>query len=305
MSGTELRRRDWLVGTGALALQSLGTHVRAAGEPATLRVLSFNILAGGARLGPLSKTVEVIEASRADVVALQEVGDSGPRLAAATKMHSAVVSRGLVLSRFPIGRHSPARKGVRIDVPGLGPTWVFNEHLPAAPYQPYQLVGIPYGKENPFVETPGEAIAEALRARGQRAAALLMDMAEPLRKDLPLVVLGDFNEPSHLDWTDRARRAGLCTHTVRWPTSRAIVDAGLTDAFRAIHPDETKTPGHTWTPRPAERDVHDRIDFVYGRHLKPTAASVVGESREHADVVVTPYPSDHRAVVADLAAVER
>ena len=45
---------------------------------------------------------------------------------------------------------------------------------------------------------------------------------------------------------------------------------------------------------------HDRIDFVYfkGKGLKVTDAKIVGESQKNADIVVTPYPSDHRAVVA-------
>ena len=45
---------------------------------------------------------------------------------------------------------------------------------------------------------------------------------------------------------------------------------------------------------------HDRIDFVYfkGNGLKVTDAKIIGENEENADIVVAPYPSDHRAVVA-------
>ena len=45
---------------------------------------------------------------------------------------------------------------------------------------------------------------------------------------------------------------------------------------------------------------HDRIDFVYfkGRGVTVTDVKVIGENDENADIVVTPYPSDHRAVVA-------
>ena len=45
---------------------------------------------------------------------------------------------------------------------------------------------------------------------------------------------------------------------------------------------------------------HDRIDFVYykGKGVKLNWVKVVGESKENADIVITPYPSDHRAVVA-------
>ena len=45
---------------------------------------------------------------------------------------------------------------------------------------------------------------------------------------------------------------------------------------------------------------HDRIDFVYfkGKGVKLNGAKIVGENKENADIVVSPYPSDHRAVIA-------
>jgi endonuclease/exonuclease/phosphatase (EEP) superfamily protein YafD len=45
---------------------------------------------------------------------------------------------------------------------------------------------------------------------------------------------------------------------------------------------------------------HDRIDFVYfkGRGVTVTDVKVIGENDENAEIVVAPYPSDHRAVVA-------
>ena len=45
-----------------------------------------------------------------------------------------------------------------------------------------------------------------------------------------------------------------------------------------------------------------RIDYVYfkGEGLKVIDAKVIGENEENADIVVTPYPSDHRAVVATI-----
>ena len=50
------------------------------------------------------------------------------------------------------------------------------------------------------------------------------------------------------------------------------------------------------------RTHHDRIDFVYfmGMGLEVKEVMIVGENEENADIVVTPYPSDHRAVVASF-----
>ena len=40
-----------------------------------------------------------------------------------------------------------------------------HAHLMHAPYQPYQLLNIPYA-DAPFIKTAGEAVAEARKARG-------------------------------------------------------------------------------------------------------------------------------------------
>jgi exodeoxyribonuclease-3 len=82
----------------------------------------------------------------------------------------------------------------------------------------------------------------------------------------------------------------------------------MVDAYRIIHPDPVKSPGLTWTPITSTddpKDRHDRIDLVFmGGVEHPGAAvkavEIIGEAPESADVVVSPYPSDHRAVVAEL-----
>ena len=45
-----------------------------------------------------------------------------------------------------------------------------------------------------------------------------------------------------------------------------------------------------------------RIDFVYfkGKGLQVKDVKILGENKANADLVVTPYPSDHRAVVASF-----
>jgi hypothetical protein len=64
-----------------------------------------------------------------------------------------------------------------------------------------------------------------------------------------------------------------------------------------------ENPGYTWTPIMKADDPkthHDRIDFVYfkGKGVKVTEAKIIGENKGNADIVVAPYPSDHRAAVA-------
>ena len=40
--------------------------------------------------------------------------------------------------------------------------------------------------------------------------------------------------------------------------------------------------------------------FVHGTNATVNAIEIVGEAAEFADIVVQPYPSDHRAVVAEI-----
>ncbi len=118
-------------------------------------------------------------------------------------------------------------------------------------------------------------------------------------------MFGDFNEPSGHDWTEEAAAAGNQPIEVDWPSTGALEDAGFVDAFRAAHPDPVAKPAFTWTPtsKPTVNwDHHDRIDFVLARadDLTVESAAIVGEARPEADIVVTPWPSDHRAVTATV-----
>jgi exodeoxyribonuclease III len=116
-------------------------------------------------------------------------------------------------------------------------------------------------------------------------------------------VMGDFNEPSHLDWTADAVKADNQPLAVEYPTAKGVESEGFVDTFRSAFPDEVAKPGFTWTPttEPTDKqDHHDRIDFVFARskNLKLISAGIVGEKSPEADLLVTPWPSDHRATMA-------
>jgi exonuclease III len=309
----------------ALACLLLMLAAPAAAET-TLRVMSFNIWGGGVNEGKgIDETLAVIRAARADIVGLQEVqaepedctatdcaavGDSvAPALAAALGWHvhdqtgqNPALWANAVISRHPIGAVSPNGLGVAIDVGGV-PVWLFNIHLDDEPYQPYQLLGIEYGPA-PFITTEAEAIRFAAETRGPALDLLAADMAAA-EGAAAVFVTGDFNEPSGLDWTEAAVAAGLHPVRVMWPATGRLMAAGFTDAYRAVHPDPVEKPAFTWTPRydEAATDDHpDRIDFVFARGdgLTVTDAAIVGEDGPRSDIVVMPWPSDHRAVVAEV-----
>jgi exodeoxyribonuclease III len=135
--------------------------------------------------------------------------------------------------------------------------------------------------------------------------ASLAELKPALASGQPVFLTGDFNEPSHQDWTERAAAAAKCPLAVEYPSTLAVIRAAVRDAFRDVFPDEVARPGWTWTPttKPEDpKDRHDRIDFVFvgGASVTVKRCEIVGEHRKFADIVVQPYPSDHRAVVATV-----
>ena len=99
------------------------------------------------------------------------------------------------------------------------------------------------------------------------------------RKDIAegtIVILGgDFNEPSHLDWIRDTK--DLYDHNgliIPWTVPLMLDNNGFIDTYRTLYPDVLNYPGFTfpadnplvpvekltWTPKSDERD---RIDYVF------------------------------------------
>ncbi len=292
----------------------------------TLTVMSFNIWGGGANEDePVDDTVAAIEAVNPDIVGIQETQLEGPKCTAdscpplgdsvapeianalgyevyeQTQSNDALWANA-ILSRYPISEPTANDLGVKIDVEGSD-VHAFNIHLDDSPYQPYQLLDIRYGQA-PFLDSEAQAIRFAERTRGPGIDLLREDLAAAEHADATFV-FGDFNEPSGRDWTPAAVDAGNQPLVVDWPTTRALEDEGFVDVFREANPDPVAKPAFTWTPS-SDPDVnwdhHDRIDFVLARgdDLEVADSVIVGEERPEADVVVRPWPSDHRAVAATV-----
>jgi endonuclease/exonuclease/phosphatase family metal-dependent hydrolase len=281
----------WAAATTALAVDSL-------------RVMTYNIWLGGRALGqPLSRTVGVIQTAQADVVGIQEVGSSTQAIADALGFfYHNFDSDNAIVSRYPITQ--VLNQGVKLELAPGQDAYVFDVHLAPYPYQPYDI-------RDGLVTTEAQAISQAQATRGASIASLLGNMSSALSSEAPVFLVGDFNEPSHLDWTQEAASAGLnFGMKVDWPASRTLTNAGLIDAFRELRPDEIGDRGETWTPGyPAPNldpnEVHDRIDIVYynGPNVTPLEAQVLGYNVNdgNTDIGIQPYPSDHRAVVVEFA----
>ena len=218
----------------ALILMAMLMHGVLLGEvnsekPATeIKVMSFNIWRDGVAGGqPLSQTIRVIRESKADIVGLQEAHQNAEKIAKLLKWHHVQQSGGTaIISRFDIVANSPLRHGVKIKVAPEKVVYMFNVHLMHAPYQPYQLLSIPYHNGR-FIKTETDAILEANRARGNQVESLIKDLHAFVPDDAstPVFVTGDFNEPSHLDWTERAVVAGRHPIKVAYPASVSMASA--------------------------------------------------------------------------------
>jgi len=287
-------RRRWFLRTGKSVVEAL------AQQPVDhLRVMAWNIWHGGRRDGDeagLQATIEVIRSTGADVVAMQETYGSGAHIAAGLGFYYYLRSSNLsIMSRYPIRKthnlYDPFRfGGVTIELAAgqllnLFSLWI--HYLPD------------YGGRLKDSETPVTVdllLEEEMETRGREIDEIL-SLLQPFLSGsdgTPLVVVGDFNSPSHLDWTQdtAARHRGL---VVPWPVSRSMAEAGFVDAFRSIHSDVIMEPGYTWSPRFSQA-WKDRIDYVYlhGPRLTPRAAQVRGYQEPQ-------WPSDHAAVVVDLS----
>ena len=64
---------------------------------------------------------------------------------------------------------------------------------------------------------------------------------------IPIFIGGDFNTPSHQDYT-AATASNHCESIYQWPVTQVLTDNGMIDAFREIHSDPYIDPGNTWSP---------------------------------------------------------
>lgn len=182
------------------------------------------------------------------------------------------------------------------------------------------------GKKLPAPVNDADSVLAANRIsfRDEGVKALLEDAGKEIKKGNLVVLGGDFNEPSHLDWQQNTKdmrdHNGL---VINWDCSVLLYEAGFKDAYREIYPDAVTHPGFTfpagnkdadlnklvWLP---DMDERDRIDFIYyypDPSLSLDNAVIVGPSQnilkgeiienDSEDQFIKPtgiWPSDHKGM---------
>ena len=278
-----------------LTLECLGLHANPANpnEEDTLRVLSFNILYGGDEIA-FENVVDVIQKANPDIVGIQEAEGNIPKLAAALGWKY-FDNRLQLLSKYPIFSDSINQWYYAfVEVSPGKVIALFNIHLPSDPYGPDLI-------------RDGASIEEVLKNEYQLRYHEL-DTFETIFKGLldrkiPIIVTGDFNSPSHRDWTTETTLARPhMRYPVDWVVSKRMEDFGFIDSYRTYYADPKRNPGLTWTPAVppivGHHETHDRIDFIWAHGIERVVHStLVGEAlNTDIGLAVNPFPSDHRAV---------
>lgn len=150
---------------------------------------------------------------------------------------------------------------------------------------------------------------EAESGRTGQMAELLAVMATQIADsdNVPVLLIGDTNAPSHLDYVEGLREKNCGIAGFGWPTSVLPQQAGLIDSFRVAHPDPVSVGGTTWSPifplSEGDTDIpepQDRIDFIYAtKQLNVTTSrtAVVGKPQPPLNEADNEWTSDHAAVI--------
>ncbi|MDZ5078693.1 endonuclease/exonuclease/phosphatase family protein [Nesterenkonia sp. HG001] len=293
------------------------TALTAETDRPALRLFCWNLWFGGEKVNlGRHKQVDVLRGQQIDLLFLQECwGDAGGRLGRTLGMavaqqswdNAVLAAGGVRLLSTDTAPYATAA----IAQTRVGEVLAWSVHLAPQDYGPYRSAELPEGQDAVFAQ-------EGELTRDQQAQQVLAETDRILAEhgDMPVIIAGDFNVPSPVDWEGTDRPAA------DWPATRRLIDAGYTDAFRAVHPDPVRTPGRSWSQIHTLTDEpRDRIDFIYVRGLDVLAADHLGGAADGEDAPDdqgfveyggvcrhipdhedNEFPSDHLAVRAVVAA---
>lgn len=269
-----------------------------------LRVLTFNMWVGGENVDDYhNKQVRFLSSEGLDIVGLQESrGRDGNRLAEALGWYSWQGDDVAIISRYPIAEVYPAvtkAGGVRIKLDSSHEVIFWSAHPTAYPYGPYEVC-FKHNDANAVLDVENSSG----RAREMREIVSALNGAISNADNVPVILTGDMNAPSHLDWVESTRDTH-CQITIQWPTSVLPIEAGLRDSYREINPDPAAVPGNTWSPIyltnsdfKNQKEPLDRIDFVYykGLDVLDSHTVVKGNPTPEPNHHANEWTTDHAAV---------
>lgn len=314
----------------------------------TFKVLQFNIWQEGSVVkGGFDAVADEIVRSDADFVTLSEVRNYHntrfcDRIVEALKergqtYYSFYTEDSGLLSRYPITDSTTVyplnddRGSIYRLVTRKGDQEfaIYTAHLDyrnCAYYDARGYDGNTWEKREPVTNLDSLLILNRASVRDDAIARFVTEAEKDKAAGRIVILGGDFNEPSHLDWTEATKdmrdHFGL---VVPWDVSVILEKAGYKDAYRVKYPNPVTHPGLTcpadcpdialeklvWSPEADDRDRIDFIMFAPYEGLTLTDATIIGPkgdilrgqraTEETADPIVEPqgiWPTDHKAVLA-------
>ena len=340
-----------LFGRIAVCICMLGSLVSCNSSVRTFKVLQFNIWQEGTVVeGGFEAVADEIVRSDADFVTLSEVRnyrntrfcdrivqalrDRGKTYYSFYSDDSGLLSRYPIMDSvtvFPLQDDRGSIYKMIADMDGQEVA-VYTAHLDyrnCAYYDARGYDGSTWAKRTPVKNVDSLLVLNRKSVRDDAIVSFIRE-AEKDRKAGRVVILGgDFNEPSHLDWNEATRN--IRDHfgmVVPWDVSVALERAGFKDTYRELYPDPLAYPGFTYPancedvdlqklPWAPEADERDRIDFVlYApfKGLKLSDVTIVGPrgdilrgeriAEKTEDPIQEPlgiWPTDHKAVLATFS----
>lgn len=293
--------------------------------------------------------VDEIINTEADLIALSEVRNYKDQ-SLAERLVNAMAEKGYtyysersegsgILSRFPILSQKalyPLKNDqgsitkAMIEAPS-GPIAFYSAHLDYTHYACYLTRGydgITWKRLSaPILDVDTILEQNEQSKRDEAIDVFIIDALEEHKKGNTVLLAGDFNEPSHLDWGESSK--DLFDHNgtvVPWQNSIKLIENGFLYTYRTKYPDPVTHPGLTWAANNTdvqlaklvwtpEADDRDRIDFIYyfpNEQLTLEDVTIVGpvgsiakgkriETNHGQDKFLAPkgiWPSDHKAVLA-------
>ena len=240
--------------------------------PDTLKVMAWNIWHEGQHKAhgktSCDATLEIMKTSQADILTIVETYGAANKIADKLGYYHRLLSSNLsIYSKYPITKTITFPDsistfnfgGVELNVNGqkmrVFATWL--HYIPDARRVPTNL-------------TEAEIIAwENTGSRDEEAKKILKCIAPFLAQtdSIPVIMAGDFNNHSHLDWTEETKN--MYHHggaVVNWTVSNDMAKAGFKDSYRIANPKPEELLGTSWL-HPNEPTTQpnrfDRIDYIY------------------------------------------
>lgn len=267
-----------------------------------LKVLAWNIYHGGVENGVeigRQRVVDIIKKSTADVVLMIETYGSAEYIAHSLGFHYYTLGKKdnlAIFSRFPIVEFYPSNYngfyslGAKIKMPNNSEVVVWDVWLKYA-MPDYSLeVNRPNYKPQEMIDGDNQNAVKDINEIIQKDLDYYM-----LDKNTPIVLGGDFNSCSHLDWTKETAQAGLhYGMEVDFPVSKIMLANDFVDSYREVKPNPIKNIGKTWSPIFNYCDDF-RIDYIYhrGQNIKVIDSRVIDHYPNHNQM----FPSDHAGVL--------